>query len=570
MSSAVRELLLRVAASGFAPARFFLPSLPDRDALAARTGPLKLEIVSHCWNYSHLLAYQLSSLVNHPPSSGSARMTVFYSPEDRRTAALLEFFATFQVPGVSWNWQPLEKSRLFRRAIGRNRAARATDADWIWFTDCDVIFHRGCLDALIDQLQGRRDLLVYPRQEHCTPLLPETHPMLTAAAADEPRLVEIDPSQFTPRTRSRATGPMQITHGDVARAVGYCESLPVYHEPTDRWRKSYEDRAFRWLLRTPGAALDVPGVYRIRHASKGRYRVGHPTARIRGTIRRIGSRLHELGLRNAADGIKRTDWNPSPNRTVRRIQATLLRIPLLLRRTQGERFPLRVRLLDQWITLDVEAARELRRAGDFTLESALAGRIAEHLEPDNTVFDVGANIGLISLTLALHPAGRTCRFYCFEPEPRNFLQLKRNAEINGLNDRMFPYQLALGKSDGEAELFIRGTTGEGRHSMVSKRGSRSSIRVPLWTATRFAMVNNCPPHVVKIDVEGAEGDVLAGMSGLLDVSPPRDIFLEIHRKGMGNTMPDGQPIMEWLQRRGYLLAWEQPRRSAIHCHYARV
>lgn len=289
---ALREVFFRVAASGLVPARWFLPSVPSGEALPARTGPLEIEIVTHCWNYAHLLAYQLSSIAQHPPSKGSVRVTVFYTPEDRSTVALLNFFGGMTVPGVTWNWRPLERPHLLRRAIGRNQAALATPADWIWFTDCDVVFDQGSLDSLIEQLQGRRDALVHPREEHCTPLLAEEDPMLTAAA-DRPRIVEINRERFTPRSCSVAKGPMQITHGDVARACGYCDSLSVYQTPSDRWRKAYEDRAFRWLLRTQGVGLDIPGVYRIRHASKGRYRKDRPSARLRGGVRRFESWLRE-------------------------------------------------------------------------------------------------------------------------------------------------------------------------------------------------------------------------------------------------------------------------------------
>lgn len=292
LADAAKELFFRAAASGVVPARLFQPAVPPVEARTARTGELTIEIVSHCWKYQHLLAYQLSSLVLYPPTRVSVRMTVFFSPEDEGTAALLRFFGARQVPGVSWNWRPLERTHLMRRAIGRNIAARETRADWIWFTDCDVVFDQGSLDSLIAQLQGRRDALVHPREEHCTPLLAEQDPMLTAAA-DEPRIVEINRERFTPRSCSVAKGPMQITHGDVARACGYCDSLSVYQTPSDRWRKAYEDRAFRWLLRTQGVGLDIPGVYRIRHASKGRYRKDRPSARLRGGVRRFESWLRE-------------------------------------------------------------------------------------------------------------------------------------------------------------------------------------------------------------------------------------------------------------------------------------
>ena len=278
----------RIAASGLVPARWFLPSLPPKKARAATTGILAIEIVSHCWQYSHFLVYQLSSLVKFPPIKAKVTMTIFYSVEDTATAAILEYFGAMEVPGVIWNWQPLPKEQLFRRGIGRNKAALATEADWVWFTDCDLLFRENCLDTLAEALQGRRDALVYPRQERCTSLLTDADPMLRVDL-QKPRLVDINADKFTLQERTRATGPLQITHGDVARACGYCDSLGIYQTPSDHWCKAYEDRAFRWLLRTQGTPLDIPNVYRIRHVFKGRYTGNTLHSKIRSRIRRFTS-----------------------------------------------------------------------------------------------------------------------------------------------------------------------------------------------------------------------------------------------------------------------------------------
>ena len=284
---------LRVAAAGWLPARWFEPNLPNEASRAARTGRLKLEVVSHCWQYGHFLMYQLSSLVRCPPQRADVLMTVYHSPEDTGTLNVLDFFGGLTVPGVTWNWQPLPRWSLFRRAIGRNRSALTSDADWIWFTDCDLMFRDGCLDGTADALQGRREALLFPRNEYCTSLLTEESAMLNMDPR-RPQVVDIDVAEFTRRRRSRATGPLQITHGDVARACGYCNALAYYQRPAERWRKAYEDRAFRWLLRTEGTPLDIPGVYRIRHVDKGRYAGGTLATGVRSGIRRLESWLQEL------------------------------------------------------------------------------------------------------------------------------------------------------------------------------------------------------------------------------------------------------------------------------------
>lgn len=292
-----------LAACGVLPARWFQSSPPPKEERAARTGQIRVEIVSHCWGYSNLLAYQLSALVNHPPTRMSVTMTVFHAAEDRDTVAMLCHFESMQIPNVTWNWQVLDRARLFRRAIGRNQAALVTQCDWVWFTDCDVVFGQGCLDGLADALQGRRDALVFPRMESCSAML-EPDDSVLRAAAGSPQLVDIDPSAFIRREREKATGPLQITHGDVARACGYCRDIRVYQEPVERWAKAQEDRAFRWLLGTPGTPVDVPGVYRIRHRSKGRYGRKAVYSRIRTAVRRLQLRMREGRHGTAKSGRK--------------------------------------------------------------------------------------------------------------------------------------------------------------------------------------------------------------------------------------------------------------------------
>lgn len=275
------------------PARWFQQPMPPESQRAARTGRLHIEIVSHCWRYAHLLAYQLSSLVNDPPQEVDVTMTVFYSSEDADTVALLDLFAGMDVPNVTWNWQAVAPTRLFRRAIGRNRAALESKADWVWFNDCDVMFRDGCLDAIGCALQGRRDVLVYPTHEFVSPVYEPGDPVLEAAR--KPRLVDIDPAAFARRDYTRAVGAMQITHGDVARACGYCRDIAVYQQPTDRFAKAREDRAFRWLLGSEGVPVPVTGIYRIRHQAKGRYHKTGWNTRLRTWVRGVQLRYREGG-----------------------------------------------------------------------------------------------------------------------------------------------------------------------------------------------------------------------------------------------------------------------------------
>lgn len=239
----------------------------------------------------------------------------------------------------------------------------------------------------------------------------------------------------------------------------------------------------------------------------------------------------------------------------------------LWNRVRGRPTTLDIRLLDIPIRLIVDARREIRRARSVAAEEGLLGQLFDALEPGDTVYDVGANIGVIGLLVALHPRGLSARIHCFEPEPQNLSALRRNVAANRLEDRIECHQEALSDTAGEIELFVRGGPGEGRHSTVAKAGSTASITVPMCTLDDMARRSDSAPTVLKIDVEGAEGRVLAGASECIESRSVREVFLELHDKGEGDRMPDGRPIGDWMRERGYQKVWENERGRSRHCHF---
>lgn len=268
------------------PTRWLGVDLPPLESLSIPTGRLKLEIVSHCWQYAHLLVYQLSSLVKYTPKTCDITYTLFYSTEDSQTVELISQFDDIDIPGIKWQWIPIAKEKLFRRAIGRHQITQSTNSDWLWFSDCDLIFHQGCLDSLAESLRGQQIYLAYPASENVTEMLPADHTLIVdSLKGDLP--VDIDPSVFKPNTIEKAKGAFQIVHADLARKVGYCGNIGTYQKPDSHWRKTYEDTAFRKLIGTDGVPVDVRALHRIRHQSKGRYKENSALSNLRRTLRRI-------------------------------------------------------------------------------------------------------------------------------------------------------------------------------------------------------------------------------------------------------------------------------------------
>ncbi len=126
---------------------------------------------------------------------------------------------------------------------------------------------------------------------------------------------------------------------------------------------------------------------------------------------------------------------------------------------------------------------------------------ARWVTPGSTVFDVGASDGDSALPLARLAAPGTV--VAFEPDPTLRARLARNAALNpGVPAIHVIPALAGARDDGDRAVTL---------DSVVARGVAA------------------PPRFVKIDVDGAELDVLAGMQTLLAVHRPV-VFVEVHGK----------------------------------------
>ncbi len=231
-----------------------------------------IEIITHCYQYSRVLTYQLSSLLLDYPRTCRVIATVFYAREDEPTIYVLGYFRhVFNTEKwesrVSIRAWPLPKTDLFQRAIGRNKAALGTPADIVWFTDADYLFRDGCLDRLA-ALDCFDDADASPLWFPAETFFNHDHANGDeyARRAAELGVYDIKPEDFIPHRPGRAIGGVQIVSGDTAREFGYCPNHAKSQRPTasDEFLRCHSDRVYRKSLGSNGAPIDLPGVYRIR------------------------------------------------------------------------------------------------------------------------------------------------------------------------------------------------------------------------------------------------------------------------------------------------------------------
>ncbi len=142
------------------------------------------------------------------------------------------------------------------------------------------------------------------------------------------------------------------------------------------------------------------------------------------------------------------------------------------------------------------------------------------VQPGEVVYDVGASVGYYTL-LAAQRVGPRGRVVAFEPDLRNAAFLTAHVQANGFIDTVDVRQTAVGAVCG-ATRFARGTgTGTGHISAAGE------LEVPLCRLDDVTAEQPQPPKHVKIDVEGAELDVLNGAQRTLTDHRPQ-LFLSTH------------------------------------------
>lgn len=166
------------------------------------------------------------------------------------------------------------------------------------------------------------------------------------------------------------------------------------------------------------------------------------------------------------------------------------------------------------------------------------------------VFDIGAHIGLYTIPASsVIPQGGVV--YAFEPSAVNRKYFKKHLEYNRIsNVILLPY--IVGDEANKRQTFYENRAVDPTNSLKPKKNTArySKVLREQITLDNFAEEYNVRPDVIKIDVEGAEYNVLKGASGVLKKYSPV-IFLSTHPRQLPKLGTSIEKLQEIISQSGY-------------------
>jgi FkbM family methyltransferase len=197
--------------------------------------------------------------------------------------------------------------------------------------------------------------------------------------------------------------------------------------------------------------------------------------------------------------------------------------------------------------------------------------IIEHFTPKegDVVVDIGANIGRYTI-ISSKRVGANGKVVAIEAHPGNFEMLKSNIKLNQLTN-VTPLNYAVYSKETKIKLYLpeveSGYTMH--HSIMSNyvftkykdKTEDKFVEVSANTLDYLLQLNEITDvNWVKIDVEGAEFEVLKGASNVLSKSKDIALLIEVH--GLDNH----RPILEFVSSYNFKIEFEKSNKTGDWRH----
>jgi FkbM family methyltransferase len=189
-----------------------------------------------------------------------------------------------------------------------------------------------------------------------------------------------------------------------------------------------------------------------------------------------------------------------------------------------------------------------------TYEPTTTAVLQRLLHEGDTFIDVGANVGMFTM-IASRCVGRAGRVVAFEPSGREFARLRYHIDHNRL-DNIEALQMAAGGREGTAVLRVADALHAGLNT-IEERFMYTDVREAYREKVQVVTIDDVVSRlsiskvaVIKVDVEGAEADVIAGAAQTIARDRPA-LILEIASAALAPGHGGRSSIESLLRSHGY-------------------
>lgn len=148
-------------------------------------------------------------------------------------------------------------------------------------------------------------------------------------------------------------------------------------------------------------------------------------------------------------------------------------------------------------------------------------------------------------------AGENGKVFAFEPDPQNFLLLRKNVEINGYKNVIL-INKAVANNNGKLKLYLCDEN-KGDHGIYDSHDGRDSVEIESVRLDDYFKDHGGKIDLIKMDIQGSEGGAVAGMSDLLNKNDNVKILTEFWPAGLTRSGTKPEEYLSSILKRGYKL-----------------
>lgn len=205
---------------------------------------------------------------------------------------------------------------------------------------------------------------------------------------------------------------------------------------------------------------------------------------------------------------------------------------------------------------DLDFSRQVMMLGKYATESHESQIFENQLKKDQTVLDLGANIGYYSL-LARSKVGPNGKIFSFEPSEENVSLIKKSIAENRFTN-IIVVEAAVSDNDGYSELFLspfyksEHSLFEYNYSSGEHKGNKKKIKL-VSIDSFLEKTGDLRVDIIKMDVEGSEKKSLDGMKKTIEFNKRLTLITEFWPQGFVNAGIESKEFLEILISSGFNL-----------------